>query len=179
MNNFKIYLIEDLEESALAVCEKLNAEAGTNGEKSSSFCYEWLKGTERKERNGKQFLFYTEGVLDIIEKHIHETEKNGEKIGLLLDVLLTEEDLNKSEASYYACASISRKIYNSYYNKLPVYIITSTAAFGGQSEIIMGKDLSEQFISTRNVIRYTSQEAMDKMLTFYEGFYAREAKGGA
>lgn len=170
MGYFKVCLIEALEERALAVCKKLNEGARTDRETQSLFCYEWMKGTERKERGGRQFLFYGEGILDEIGRCHQETLMDGGRMGLLLGVLLTEEELDRAGISYYAHAALSREIYSRYGGRMPVYIITPTAAFGGQSGIIMGKDLSGRFISTRNVIGNTSQEALGRMLRHYEDF---------
>lgn len=147
MNKIVIYLIEDNPVDAKRITEDLNNRAKKKYNKDG-YEYEFkpLEGTNKKNYKGQDWNFYDSEIIDRIQGKLSDEEKNGNKMGLLLDVLLTEKDRENSVAAYYPTASIAKDIYFEFYRKMPIHIITSLLMFGTQSEIIMGVDLSDSYI---------------------------------
>lgn len=167
---YKVYLIEDRNENARETIEKLKKVASEYGNAEYDFEFEWLQGTVPERYDGKQYTFYDESVLEVIDKKIAEATEENCQMGLLLDVLLTKADLENTEASYYPQASISREIFFKFCDDIPIYFITSTSAFGGQSDIIMGKNLSGQYIKQQRLISDpidSMKEELAKLFNFY------------
>ncbi len=172
MPKFKIYLIEDEPKHAEETMGKLQDAAH---ERESEYEFEWLQGAIKREEG--KYVFYEGKILEQIRNRIKGDKKKNILVGLLLDTLLTQDDIEHALSSYYAEASIARDIYNEFYKKVPVYIVTATSAFGGQSDIIMGKDLSEQFINQRRLAMNplkTIREDTDRLFRFYEAFYEQK-----
>lgn len=169
MSIFKVYLIEDCKQHANETLEKLR-EVAPDYNNEYTFEFELLEGTVSKEYDHNNYIFYEKkNIVKRIEKNIKGLQK-GDKMGLLLDVLLTQEDMEQTVASYYPRASISRDIFFKFSSDIPIYIITSTSAFGGQSDIIMGTNLSEQYINQQRLIRDSSSTIkgeLDRLFTFY------------
>lgn len=178
MPKFKIYLVEDEPKHAEETIGKLEEAAHERGGEFE-YEFEWLEGTIEREEG--KYVFYEEKILKQIRNCIKGDKKNNILVGLLLDTLLTQDDIEGTLNSYYAEASIARDIYNEFYKKVPVYIVTATSVFGAQSDIIMGKDLSEQFINQRRLAMNplkTIREDTDRLFRFYEGFYEHKQKKG-
>lgn len=172
MKDFKIYLIEDELDHAEKELKKLNEVAK---QYDGEFYFEWIQGEIKKIYEEKTYFFYeNEVILEEIEKRFEEEMKQGNQIGILLDVLLTEEDINSALASYYPQASVAREIYFRFCDKMPIYIITATPAFGYQSDVIMGKDLSDQYLDFTSFTKYDFRDDSDKMFKFYTDFYQQE-----
>ena len=173
MNKYKVYLIEDCTQRANETLAKLSEVAPDYNQNGYTFEFELIKGTVPSEYEHDEYLFYKkEDVLKKIEKHIKET-KNGDRMGLLLDVLLTQEDMAQTIESYYPQASISRDIFFKYSDDIPIYIITATSAFGGQSDIIMGINLSEQYINQQRLARDskdTMKGELNRLFSYYLDF---------
>lgn len=170
MNMYKVYLIEDCKQHANETLDKLMKVAPDYNNKEYFFEFELIEGTVSKEYDNNKYLFYEKkDILKKIEKRIRDMH-NGDKMGLLLDVLLTQDDMEQTIASYYPQASISRDIFFKYSDKIPIYIITATSAFGGQSDIIMGTNLSEQYINQQRLIRdskETIKKELGRMFSYY------------
>lgn len=179
MSRFKIYLIEDEQKHAEETIDKLK-EAASERKSGNTFEFEWMKGTVKTGR--EEHIYYEKTILEEIRKCIDRDRNNDVYIGLLLDTLLTQEDIERTMTSYYARASIARDIFFQFYEKIPIYIITATSAFGSQSDIIMGKDLSEQYINQRRLAMNplkNVREDTERLFLFYEKFYEgnRRKKG--
>ncbi len=179
MSTFKIYLIEDEQKHVEETINKLRA-AASERENGNTFEFEWMKGTVKTGR--EEYIFYEKIILEEIRKCIDRDKKKGFFIGLLLDTLLTQEDIERTITSYYARASIARDIFFQFYEEIPVYIITASSVFGSQSDIIMGKDLSGQYINQRRLTMNplkNVREDTERLFLFYEEFYesTRKKKG--
>lgn len=178
MPKFKIYLIEDEPKHAEETIGKLKEAAHERGGKFE-YEFEWLEGTIK--RGEGKYVFYEGKILKQIRNCIKGDKKKNILVGLLLDTLLTADDIERALGSFYAEASIARDIYNEFYEKVPVYIVTATSAFGGQSDIIMGRDLSEQYINQRRLAMNplnTIKVDTEGLFRFYEGFYEHKQKKG-
>ncbi len=178
MPEFKIYLIEDEQKHVNETISKLT-EAASERKSGNAFGFEWLEGTVKTEQNGH--IFYEKTILNQIRDCIKRDGENGILAGLLLDTLLTQEDIECTKTSYYARASIARDIFIQFYEQVPIYIITATSAFGSQSDIIMGKDLAEQYINQRRLTANplkNVREDTERLFRFYEKFYEDKQKKG-
>lgn len=173
MSKYKVYLIEDCLQHANETLVKLNKVAPDVRENEYTFEFELIKGTVSKEYEHEQYLFYEkEDIFKKIEDLIDQT-KDGDRMGLLLDVLLTQDDLEQTMDSYYPRASISRDIFFKFSKKIPIYIVTATSAFGGQSDIIMGTSLSNQYINQQRLVRDPDdslKEDLNRLFNFYIDF---------
>lgn len=153
MSKFVIYLIEDCKEHADKAIKKLSVAALKYAEGGDDFEFYHLKGTVSQKYENKEYLFYDQSVVSRIEEKINNEITMGNKIGLLLDIMLTQEDIEKSKNSYYTHASISRDIFFKFRGEIPIYIVTISSSFAAYSDIIMGVNLSEQFISQARLSR--------------------------
>lgn len=173
MGETKIFLIEDCCKHATEAIKTLE-EVAKQYTDMGKFRFTWLKGTVSDSRESGRYYFYDEKrIIEQIEIEISNAKENGDQIGVLLDTLLTKEDIDNALESYYPQATVAREIYFNYYQKIPIYIITSTGAFAGQSSIIMGKDLSEQYIEYKILVHKenASKADIDKLFAFYNEFY--------
>lgn len=170
MNVYKIYLIEDCKKHAHETLVKLREVAPDYNNDKFTFEFELIEGSVSSEYEKNKYLFYEKkDIFKKINKRIKDIQK-GDKMGLLLDVLLTQEDMEQTMASYYPRASISRDIFFKFSDVIPIYIITATSAFGGQSDIIMGTNLSEQYINQQRLIRDskdTIKEELGRLFAYY------------
>ena len=57
---------------------------------------------------------------------------------------------------------------------MPVYMITASPVFAIQSDIIMGVDLSEQYIAKNALLRYKFENNIAKLFEFYQNFNFEE-----
>lgn len=173
MSKYKVYLIEDCMKNANETLAKLNEVAPKHDENKYMFEFELIKGTVPQKYDNKDYCFYEkEDILEKIEERIKKVQ-NGDRMGLLLDVLLTKEDMAQTLDSYYPQASISRDIFFKFSEDIPIYIVTETSAFGGQSDIIMGTNLSEQYINQQRLVRDsedTLKAELYRLFSFYLNF---------
>lgn len=146
--NIVIYLIEDNIKDIQYVLSKLNNCAQNNKYTDNKYVFQFkpLEGTIAKTKYNCDWKFYEPGVIGEIRKKMAEEEGQGNKMGLLLDVLLTEKDLDYSRSRYYPRAGIARDIYSEFNELMPIYIISGILNFGTQSDIIMGVDLRNSYI---------------------------------
>ncbi len=170
MRNFKIYLIEDYQKNADLAISVLNEAASSYADNGLQYCFDFFKGTAE---GNDGYVFYEPEIIQQIKDKIAEERSEGNLVGLLLDTLLTKEDVDNAATSYYARASISKEIYFQFYKEIPIYIVTATAAFGSQSDIIMGADLSDRYISNRSLVKRDKKEIQD-LFSFYQKFYEKE-----
>ena len=123
-----IYLIEDNIADHKKILREINAYLNDRYRNEEySFEFKSLEGTVEKKCREKDWKFYEPGVIDTIRDKMAEEQLEGNKMGLLLDVLLTEEDLEYSLSKYYAKATIARDIYFEFNQVIPIYIITQTS----------------------------------------------------
>lgn len=180
MSKYIVYLIEDRVKNAKDILEKLNKVKTEYCDNEYSFAFELLRGSVPGEYGGEKYSFYDSTVYKQIEQHSEEENGRGNRVGLLLDVLLTQEDIERTSESYYPQVSISRNIFDQFRDCIPIYFITTTSAFGGQSDIIMGQDLSEQYIKQQRLVRDpqdTIKAELDRLFSFYRNFYKNEDIG--
>lgn len=146
--NIVIYLIEDRVKDMRDILEKLNAFAQNKKSQNNNYIFQFkpLKGTVAKRCYEDDWVFYEPRVIEDIRDRKAEEEEKGNKMGLLLDILLTKADIDYSRSKYYPKASIASKIYSEFHEKMPIYIITNILNFGTQSDIIMDADLRDSFI---------------------------------
>lgn len=167
MTKMNIYLIEDYMKEAEQIINKFRQMAEKR-ENKYLFCIEHLKGTKNTIYEGLERDFYELGVLKQIEDLYAQSERKREKMGILLDVLLTEEDMDSMYSSYYPQAELARRIYQEFHNRIPIYMITNTATFAVQSDVIMGVDLSDAFIAKDALLKYELEKEIEKMFHHYE-----------
>lgn len=166
MRNFKVLLIEDCQAEAANIVDQLNRQARKRNDAECVFRFEFLKGTIGDGNN--EHIYYDENVIDRIEECLQETTED--KIGLLLDVLLTQKDIENTLASYYPQADLAKKIYFRFCDRIPVYMITGTATFSTKSDVIMGTNLSGQFIAKNALLRYKLEKDINKLFSFYKKY---------
>ncbi|MCI5874672.1 MAG: hypothetical protein PUJ55_16255 [Clostridiales bacterium] len=168
MTKLNIFLIEDCKSEAEQIIDKLHQEAEKRTKPEYSFCFKHLEGTRQTDYEGEKRAFYEPDVIERIEELHLQTVEKGEKMGILLDVLLTQEDIENTLSSYYPQADLAKQIYSKFHDSIPVYMITGTATFATQSDVIMGVDLSDQFIAKNALLRYELVQDIDKLFNFYE-----------
>lgn len=171
MTKLNIFLIEDCEREAAEIIGKLNEMAGKRENPKYSFHFEYLKGAKLvKEYEGERRSFYEPDVLEKIRELYLKAKDQNEKMGILLDVLLTQEDIENSLSSYYPQADLAKQIYFKFHGSMPIYMITGTATFATQSDVIMGVDLSDKFIAKKALLKYELKQDIDKLFGFYEDY---------
>ncbi len=169
--SYKIFLIEDCVGHKNEIVKVLNNAAGQYAEKYD-FKFEWLRGTsEPEDVEHEEHIFYDSEIVGELEEKIKEGKSKGECTGILLDIMLTKEDIKRTLTSYYAYASISRDIYYKFNREIPIYIISTSASFGGQSAMIMGTDLSNQFVKFGDLKKPDHKEDTDRLFSFYQDYY--------
>lgn len=162
-----IYLIEDNPEDMKKIIADLNHRAHDKfNTPENEYEFKPLEGTNRENYNEREWLFYDSRVIDRIKEILSEEKKRGNRMGLLLDVLLTKEDMENSLSAYYPTASIARKIYTEFNQKMPIHIITNLLMFGTQSEIIMGADLADSYI-VKEALEYPFDDDVAAMFKKY------------
>ncbi|MBQ8230391.1 MAG: hypothetical protein IJZ34_00465 [Lachnospiraceae bacterium] len=131
------------------------------------FVVEHLPGMGEKEKiRGREYLFYDDHILDEIEQRIQK-KANGINLGLLLDVVLTKDELESKDKNFYPEVNMARTIYERFHDKLPIYVLTSVPSFYTHSERIMGADLSEQFIPKEVLLKYKMKSMLEKLKNYY------------
>ncbi len=169
--SYKIFLIEDCLEHANETIRILNNAAGKYAEEYE-FKFEWLQGTsEPEDVEHEKHIFYDSEIVGRLAEKIKEGKSKGECTGILLDIMLTKEDIEKTLKSYYAYASISRDIYYRFNREIPIYIISTSSSFGGQSSVIMGTDLSNQFVKYGDLKKTYCKEDTDRLFSYYQDYY--------
>lgn len=175
MIRYKIFLIEDRIADAAKIIDSLNDWAKKENDEKYNFCFKLIKGKNKEVYEEEDYLFYDETVIKEMENHIKNENNNCEnhdieRTGLLLDILLTKEDLESNLSNYYPQPELAKKIYFKFYKRIPVYMITSFSAFAIQSDVIMGVDLSEKYIAKDAILRYKIRDDIHKMFDFYRRF---------
>lgn len=155
---------------AVQIVNKFRQRAEKREKNKCSFCIEHLKGTKNMMYEGLERDFYELGVIREIEDLYAVNERKTEKMGILLDVLLTKEDMDSMYSSYYPQAELARRIYQEFHDKIPIYMITNTATFAVQSDVIMGVDLSDVFIAKDALLKYELEKEIEKMFRYYEEY---------
>lgn len=166
--DIKLLLIEDDVNDVEKITEAINNFENVNVEgQDYHFEVEYLPGNGEVETlRERDYLFYDEQVLERIEEKI--VENNVEiKLGLLLDVVLTREELESKDKNFYPEVNMARIIYDKFHNRLPIYILTSVPSFYTHSERIMGVDLSEQFIPKEVLLKFKMKSMLDKLKNYY------------
>ncbi len=166
MKNLKIFLIEDCQAEAADIVDQLNRQAEKRNDAEYVFGFEFLRGTVGNEDD--EHIYYDESVIDRIEDCLKEAA--GNEIGLLLDVLLTQKDIENTLASYYPQADLAKKIFFKFCDRIPVYMITGTPTFSTKSEVIMGTNLSGQFIAKNALLKYKLENDINKLFSFYKEY---------
>lgn len=173
MGEFVIYLIEDRKKHAEQTLGKLRAARAEYAGNEYDFQFELLEGDIPQIYDGEPYVFYDQNILTKIETKVEKENEEENRVGLLLDVMLTQEDIEKSKNSYYVQASISRDIFFKFKERIPIYLISESATFAPYSDIIMGVNLSEQFINQARL----AQDPIDslkgdfkRLFTFYQNF---------
>lgn len=173
---YKIIVIEDRKKDAEEVVKSLETLAADRNDSEYNFRIEYLGGKKAEKYEEEEYLFYDNSVINEIEEKCLESKRNGERIGLLLDVMLTKEELESSLSSYYPQAELAKQIYFKFHNSIPVYMITASPVFATQSDIIMGVDLSEQYIAKKALVRYKFKDNINNLFDFYRNFEFEESR---
>lgn len=144
----KVYFIDDNKEDVTKYLELLKNKIPEDRKEEIDF--EWLKGDGTETQKNK---FYTEHVLEDIEAKRNELGHENKKMGILLDIILTEEEHKGLGKSFYPKVGLAKKIYFRYKDEMPIYIITLINTFGAQCDVIMGEDVSDRYISKSSLER--------------------------
>lgn len=172
--NIVIYLIDDNLEEAKSTIKKLNDFASKKYRNEEySFRFKFLEGTVNESCYGQDMKFYDTKVIEDIRSKMKEEEGEDNIMGILLDILLTRQDIEFSRSKYYPKASIARDIYNEFNEVMPIYIITSILNFGTQSDIIMGVELRDFFI-LKDSLDYPGDVYVKSMFDKYIEMYKRQ-----
>lgn len=173
MVHYEIILIEGQKKQATEIIDCLTRLAEVRSNDNCNYHFEHLKGTIEGEYEGEKYSFYDDSVIKEIEKRCSRAERHNaekrdvKKLGLLLDIMLTKEDLDSNLSSYYPQADLAKKIYFRFHDRIPVYMITTPPVFATQSDVIMGVDLSEQYIAKDALLRYKLEDDIDRLFAFY------------
>lgn len=127
--------------------------------------FDWLPGDEQ-ENNG--FQFYTNSVLKNIADKKAEVEVDGGKMGILLDLTLTEDETASLGQSFYPEVHLAKEIYIRYKDQIPIYIVTSVNSFGAQCDVIMGEDLSDRYVTKSALLRYKMKNSINDLFNYYK-----------
>jgi len=170
--DIKLLLIEDDVNDVEKITEAIKDFENVNMEgQNYHFVVEHLPGMGEVETiRERDYLFYNEQVLEQIEEKIAENAQENDveiKLGLLLDVVLTREELESKDKNFYPEVNMARMIYDKFHNSLPIYILTSVPSFYTHSERIMGADLSEQFIPKEVLLKFKMKSMLDKLKNYY------------
>lgn len=123
----------------------------------------WIPGTDKVTKRGKEYLFYTDQVLDELEEKI--AEKTEGEIGILLDVVLTREEQERCNVNDFSRIELSRKIYDRFEGKCNLYLITGLRSFGTLAWGIFEKEgLKDRYIPRELVGDYMSRMAISQAL---------------
>lgn len=163
-----IYLIEDEVEDARKLIEVLNEQAKQRNTKTEKYEFKLLRGTNKRVFNDREYYFYEETIINTIRERFDAENTEDVRIGILLDIMLTEKDVKSMYAHYYPDADIAKKIYFEYSDTMPIYLISAFPGFATQCEVIMGRDLSDTFITKNAILRYNIQLDIDKMFHFFK-----------
>lgn len=124
---------------------------------------EWIRGEDKTTKRGKEYYFFTEKVLDELEKRI--AREPNEKLGILLDVILTKEEQERCNVNDFTRVELSRKIFDKYEDKCNLYLITGLRSFGTLAWGIFGRNnLKDQYIPRELVGDYPSYMTISKAL---------------
>lgn len=159
-----IYLIEDKLIDMDNITNKLNKIARDKNTEECEFEFVKLPGTvEYKDGH----LFYENEIIEQVNALFHQM-KAGQRMCILLDTQLTKEDAGLESNNEYQKADLAKKIYFTFRQQVPIYIITSVPWFATQSDVIMGVDLSEQFIAKNALLKYELEEDINALFAFYQ-----------
>ena len=162
----KIVLINDSLQEANIMMTKLEQIAQEKSTPECQFEFVFLQGTEEGEISHEPYLFYKEDVIDQI-KDLAQNVQLGERICLLLDFMLQEKDYINVLNSNYPKIELAKKIYYQFRKKMPIYMFSRSPWFATKCDVIMGANLSNQFITRDALVRYNNQDAINKMFEFY------------
>lgn len=166
-----IYLIEDNLKDMSAIMDKLNKMAEKKNTRECKFEFAALRGTIEYESERDKFLFYEDRIIDEVKEMFHKIEEDrNQRMCILLDIQLTKKDagIESDGDNEYQKADLAKKIYFTFRSQIPMYIITSTPWFATQGDVIMGVDLSEQFIAKNAILTYELEEDIDALFKFYQ-----------
>lgn len=166
-----IYLIEDKLDVKEDTLSLLREKTPPNLQNKISF--KWLPGEEQENDDHK---YYTENVLQNIADKKAEVEAGGGKMGLLLDILLTEEEDKSAGKTYYPNVQLAKKIYHKYKNDMPIYIVTVLNSFGAQCDVIMGEDLSDRYVTKSALLEYKMENSIKALFDFYNNEFEKKDK---
>lgn len=176
MKHLEIILIEDQKKDAEELLDYLNELAAEQSNEQYEFHFAHIKGKIEDKYEEEEYLHYDESIIGEIEGRCSEIENSAKKMGILLDVMLTRKDLESNLSSYYPQVELAKKIYFKFYKQVPVYMITSSPVFATQSDVIMGIDLSEQYIAKNALLKYKIEESIGNLFNFYRNFYSEKGE---
>lgn len=164
----RIYLVEDKSEDMRKIIEKLNTISQEKNTAECQFEFIPLNGTIEEDCEGQDFCFYEDNVLGSIEEAIQAEEmQEGHRMCILLDIYLTKDDFSSKTSGSHTGADLAKRIYLNFKERMPIYIITDAPWFATKCDVIMGVDLSEQFIPKNALLRYELEEDIDALFSFY------------
>lgn len=166
--DIKLLLIEDDVNDVGLITDAINEFENVDWKGTEyHFVVEHLRGMGEIEKiRDREYRFYDDHILDEIAQKIQEYGKKM-KLGLLLDVVLTKDELESKDKNFYPEVNMARTIYERFHDKLPIYVLTSVPSFYTHSERIMGADLSERFIPKEVLLKYKMKSMLEKLKNYY------------
>lgn len=167
----KILVVEDEEKNFITVqttfsetIEKLKSWELLNQMGFQELEIEWVKGDDHPtKKRGKEYYFYTDKVLEDLEKKVEN--KESKKICILLDVILTKQEQEKCDVNEFKKVELSRKIYDRFESQCNLYLITGIRSFGTLAFGIFGREnMKDQYIPRELVGDYASFTAISQAL---------------
>lgn len=178
MQELKIILIEDKEKDAKEI-ENIYREAFESIKKRGLLEYfgcqkvtiEWMKGKGKEvQKRNEKYCFYDEKIYEDIKTYIEENSGEEVRIGILLDVSLSEEEFENSAVNDYSNFKIARTIYEKFHEEAHIYVITSIRDFSSQVLNLMGtKELLERYVSKALLIDYPSYGTIARTIKYMYG----------
>lgn len=167
----KIFLIEDeqknvenVQKTFAEAVEKLKSWNLMDEMKFQDIETEWVKGADYSvKKKGKEYYFYTEDVIEELDKRVEENPDK--KKGILLDVVLTKTEQQACDSNNFDTIELSRKIYDHFEGKCGLYLITGLRSFGTLGWSIFGREnLAQQYIPRELAGDYSSCMAISQAL---------------
>lgn len=175
--NMKLFLVEDeLEhvEKIRNVMEEFADFDSVDGE-HCHISVEYLPGELEEKEENREFRFYDDKILAEIQNKIND-QSQGDRIGLLLDIVLTQEEWISKYKDQLPQLTLAPEIYRRFQGQLPIYIITTVSAFYTKSEKMMGVDLSDRFVDKTLLTDVKLTAAIQKLQNFYVNWYKEDAQ---
>ncbi len=127
---------------------------------------EWLSSNSNTSDDGV-YQFYDDNILQVLEERL-EIQEDREVLGVLLDVVLTQEEQRCINMNQYENINLSRLIYKkAEAMNSNTYFVTSMRNFGTIGYSIYGiDDLSKMYVPKEVLKEYTSYKIIARAMYY-------------